>query len=38
MDKPIENEYLPDWVSPPGETLQETLQTLGMAQKELANR
>lgn len=34
----IENEYLPDWVSPPGETLLETIEALGMSQTDLANR
>lgn len=32
------NQYDPDYVSPPGETLQETLQTLGMSQASLADR
>src|SRR5487761_2490736 len=32
------NEYAPDMVSPPGETLLETLEELGMAQAELARR
>jgi HTH-type transcriptional regulator/antitoxin HigA len=31
-------EYKPDYVSPPGETLLETLQALGMSQAELARR
>jgi len=35
---PIQNEYMPDYVSPPGETLKETLDALGMAQAELAKR
>lgn len=33
-----QNQYLPDYVSPPGETLQETLEALGMSQAELAER
>ncbi|NJL27189.1 MAG: HigA family addiction module antidote protein [Thermoanaerobaculia bacterium] len=32
------NEYQPDTVSPPGETLQETLLALGMSQAQLAER
>lgn len=32
------NEYLPDYVSPPGDTLGETLEEIGMTQKELADR
>ncbi|HZC06931.1 MAG TPA: HigA family addiction module antitoxin [Ktedonobacterales bacterium] len=32
------NEYAPDMVSPPGETLLETLEELGMSQAELARR
>jgi HTH-type transcriptional regulator / antitoxin HigA len=32
------NRYIPDEVSPPGETLQETLEMLGMSQAELAER
>jgi addiction module HigA family antidote len=38
MIKPIENEYLPDVVSPPGETLLEMLEERGMSQAELAER
>lgn len=38
MDKPKVNRYVPDTVSPPGETLQETLDSLGMSQAELADR
>ncbi|MBI5787950.1 MAG: helix-turn-helix domain-containing protein [Candidatus Schekmanbacteria bacterium] len=34
----IKNEYYPDYVTPPGETLQELLETLGMSKKELALR
>ena len=34
----IENEYLPDRVSPPGETLLETIEALGMSQTDLASR
>jgi addiction module HigA family antidote len=30
--------YNPDYVSPPGETLQETLEMLGLSQAELAER
>ena len=32
------NQYFPDVVSPPGETLRETLEALGMSQAELAER
>ncbi|MEO8956236.1 MAG: HigA family addiction module antitoxin, partial [Ktedonobacteraceae bacterium] len=32
----LQNEYHPDYVSPPGETLLETLETIGMSQAELA--
>lgn len=38
MSEPIRNEYLPDFVSPPGETLLETLEALGMPQADLADR
>ena len=32
------NEYSPDKVFPPGDTLQETIDALGMSQSELATR
>jgi hypothetical protein len=38
MSKPIENQYAPDVVSPPGETLAETLEATGISQAELARR
>ncbi len=38
MDNPTVNQYKPDSVSPPGETLLETLETIGMSQAELAER
>lgn len=38
MSNQIQNEYLPDLVSPPGETLLETIEALGMTQIELADR
>ncbi|MFH1635194.1 MAG: helix-turn-helix domain-containing protein [Chloroflexota bacterium] len=38
MISPIQNEYLPDFVSPPGETLLEMLEERGMSQAELAER
>lgn len=38
MVKRIENQYTPDYVSPPGETLLETLETIGMSQADLAER
>ncbi|TMC24004.1 MAG: HigA family addiction module antidote protein [Chloroflexi bacterium] len=34
----LQNEYQPDFVSSPGETLLETLETIGMSQAELAKR
>jgi len=38
MSRSIQNEYLPDYVSPPGETLVETIEALGMSQAQLAER
>ena len=38
MTNTIKNEYHPDYVSPPGETLLETLETIQMSQAELARR
>jgi addiction module HigA family antidote len=38
MTNVLKNEYQPDYVSPPGETLLETLETIGMSQAELAKR
>ena len=38
MSEKVKNEYEPDVVTPPGETLLETLQALGMRQAELATR
>lgn len=38
MARQIRNEYNPDAVSPPGETLQDTLEAIGMSQAELARR
>lgn len=38
MVSELQNEYKPDSVSAPGETLLETLETLGMSQEELATR
>jgi HTH-type transcriptional regulator / antitoxin HigA len=38
MTNIVRNEYRPDYVSPPGETLSETLETIGMSQAELARR
>ena len=34
----VQNQYAPDYVSPPGETLLETLETIGMSQADLAER
>ncbi len=36
MTDMLQNEYRPDYVSPPGETLLETLDTIGMSEVELA--
>ena len=38
MAKQIVNEYIPDQVSPPGETLDELLEARGMSQAQLAGR
>jgi len=38
MIKPVQNEYLPDIVSPPGDTLMEMLEERGMSQADLAER
>lgn len=38
MNDVLKNQYLPDVVSPPGETLLEVLTTRGMSQAELAGR
>jgi addiction module HigA family antidote len=38
MTSILQNEYQPDIVSPPGETLLETLCAIGMSQTELAKR
>jgi HTH-type transcriptional regulator/antitoxin HigA len=38
MNEAIQNQYGPDFVSPPGETLLETLEQRGMSQAELADR
>lgn len=38
MISEIQNQYMPDFVSAPGETLQETLEAVGMSQAELAER
>lgn len=38
MVKEIVHEYDPDFVSPPGETLQDILDSMGMSQAELARR
>lgn len=37
-DPPAVNEYEPDRISPPGDTLLESIQALGMSQAELAER
>jgi len=38
MDKRAENQYMPDAVSAPGETLLETLGAFGMSPSDLAER
>lgn len=38
MSNLIQNQYLPDYVSPPGDTLLELLEERGMSQAELAER
>lgn len=38
MSNKIQNQFVPDYVSPPGETLLETLEAIGMSQAELAKR
>jgi len=38
MNNLTTNHYIPDFVTPPGDTLLETLQNLGMTQTELAER
>ena len=38
MSSKIHNQYLPDYVSPPGETLLEVLEEIGMSQADLAER
>jgi HTH-type transcriptional regulator/antitoxin HigA len=38
MGSALQNQYEPDVVSPPGETLIETLEALGMSQAQLADR
>jgi HTH-type transcriptional regulator/antitoxin HigA len=38
MNNKIENQYTPDYVSPPGETLLEVIEDRGMTQAELADR
>lgn len=38
MSKKIQNRYVPNYASPPGDTLQEVLEERGMSQAELAER
>ena len=38
MSKFTANAYVPDTVSPPGETILETIEALGMSQTDLAER
>ncbi len=38
MINKIQNQYTPDYVSPPGETLLEVLEEWGMSQADLAER
>jgi plasmid maintenance system antidote protein VapI len=38
MNENIQSRFAPDYAVPPGETLLETLQAIGMSQAELAER
>ncbi len=38
MSKNIKNQFMPDYAVPPGETLLETMEAIGMSQAELAER
>ncbi|MBT9145846.1 MAG: Antitoxin HigA [candidate division WS2 bacterium] len=38
MSRDIKSQFIPDYTVPPGETLLETLETIGMSQAELAER
>ncbi len=38
MGKKIQNQFLPDYSSPPGETLLETIEVLGITQADLSER
>ncbi len=38
MSRALQNQYQPDFVTPPGETLEETLEAIGMTQADLAKR
>src|SRR4030043_874947 len=38
MSKDIKNQFIPDYAVPPGETLLETIEAIGMSQAELAER
>lgn len=38
MNSTVQNQYTPDYVSPPGETLEEIIEEKGMSQAELAER
>lgn len=38
MSSKTENQYVPDFVTPPGDTLLETIEALGISQAELAER
>ncbi|MFB2923975.1 MULTISPECIES: HigA family addiction module antitoxin [Aerosakkonema] len=38
MNKKIVNQYMPDYVSPPGETLLETIEELGISAGDLAQK
>ncbi len=38
MSKTVDNEFIPDYTVPPGETLLETISAIGMSQAELAVR
>jgi HTH-type transcriptional regulator / antitoxin HigA len=38
MSKDLKNQFMPDYAVPPGETLLETIEAIGMSQAELAER
>ena len=38
MTEKLQNQYAPDYVTPPGETLEEILDSIGMTKAELSDR